>query len=194
MIALVNSKTCQFSPNCAAGFTLVEALVTLAVAAVLTAIAVPNFQQFVQRLAIDSERIELQNMMMLARSEAVKRSQQVWITSSQGSWRGDLVAFVDLNDDFVRQENEPIIAQVGQQKQIMIEPGTSVTSGLGYTAIGNSYAKNTNDSSAVAGNGNLALRSRANSDSYVGTFCIGVNGRTNLLVPKTASAEKISCS
>jgi type II secretory pathway pseudopilin PulG len=175
--------------------TLVESLVTLAVAGILTAIAVPNFQQFIQRLAIDSERIELQNMFMLARSEAVKRSQQVWVTSSQDNWQGDLIAFVDLNEDFVRQDNEPIIGRVSQQKQIAIEPSPSLAPGLGYTAIGNSYSRNATNTS-VAGNGHLDLKAPkyfAGSDSYVGTVCVDVNGRTSLRLPTSGSTEKIAC-
>jgi type IV fimbrial biogenesis protein FimT len=181
--------------NCAAGMSLVEVLVTLAVMGIVTAIAVPNFQQFIQRLAIDSERIELQNMFMLARSEAVKRSQQVWIGSSQGNWQGDLVAFVDLNEDFVRQDNEPIVARVSQQKQIVIEPSEKIAPGIGYAPVGSSYSRNTTNTS-VAGNGHLDLKAPgyvAAPNSYVGTICVDVNGRTSLRLSTAASTEKVLC-
>jgi Tfp pilus assembly protein FimT len=181
--------------NCAAGISLVEVLVTLSIAGIITAIAVPNFQQFTQRLTIDSERIELQNMFMLARSEAVKRSQQVWIGSSQGNWQGDLVAFVDLNEDFVRQDNEPVVARVSQQKQLVIESGISFSPGIGYGPVGSSFAKGTNNTS-VPGNGHLDLKAPkffAGAGSYVGTVCVDVNGRTSLRLPTTVNTDKIKC-
>jgi Tfp pilus assembly protein FimT len=191
----VIEKRTQFRANCAAGMTLIEALVTLSIVAIFTAISVPSFQQFTQRLAIDAERIELQNMFMLARSEAVKRSQQVWISSSQGNWQGDLVAFVDLNEDFVRQDNEPIIARVSQQKQIVIEPSEKIAPGIGYAPVGSSYSRNTTNTS-VAGNGHLDLKAPgyvAAPNSYVGTICVDVNGRTSLRLSTASSTEKVLC-
>lgn len=64
------------------GFTLVELMVTIAVAGVLLALAVPGFQRYV----LDAKRSEvvneLVNSFQLARSEAIRRGQEVGICAS----------------------------------------------------------------------------------------------------------------
>jgi type IV fimbrial biogenesis protein FimT len=68
------------------GFTLVELMVTLAVAAIVLTIAVPGFQNLVRNNRIATQTNELVGSLQLARSEAVKRSTNVTIcTSTNGS-------------------------------------------------------------------------------------------------------------
>lgn len=57
--------------------TLVELLVTVAVLAILLAIAAPNFSQMLQRQAVSSAMNTLTGDLRLARSEALKRGTQV---------------------------------------------------------------------------------------------------------------------
>lgn len=61
----------------AAGFTLVELMITLAVAAVVLAIAVPNFTGLVNASRLTSQANELVTGLQLARSEAVRLNRQV---------------------------------------------------------------------------------------------------------------------
>lgn len=59
------------------GFTLFELLVTLIVAAVLLAIAVPSLSQFVDSSRLRASQSELVSALTLARSEATKRGLNV---------------------------------------------------------------------------------------------------------------------
>ncbi len=82
------------------GFTLIEMLVTVAVAAVLLGVAVPNFADFI---ANNRARTELQSLVMslqFARSEAVKRGQLVQVSSLDGSnWHAGWRVWLDANGD-----------------------------------------------------------------------------------------------
>lgn len=89
------------SPKSQDGFTLVELMVVLAIAAILLAIGVPSFQSFIARARVDAAANELQSALQLARSEAARRSGTVTIallgTAGTRNWTTGWRVFVDTN-------------------------------------------------------------------------------------------------
>jgi len=67
------------------GFTLVELLVTMAIAAILMAVAVPSMMAFLADQAAASSADELAEGIRLARTEATKRGIDVTICASQNT-------------------------------------------------------------------------------------------------------------
>ncbi|MGH8534350.1 MAG: GspH/FimT family pseudopilin [Gammaproteobacteria bacterium] len=66
-----------FKPTDSRGFTLVELVVTLGVAAILMGMAAPSVSQFLQNNRLKSDTFHLLDSIAVARSEAVKRGSQV---------------------------------------------------------------------------------------------------------------------
>ena len=64
------------------GFTLIEMIVTVAIVAIFASIAVPSFSQLIQRNKETTTTNELISSLVLARSEALKRSRNVMVCSS----------------------------------------------------------------------------------------------------------------
>ena len=84
------------------GFTLIELVVTMAVAAILVAVAVPNMRTFIQNGRLNTQTNDLIGDLNLARSEAIKRRAFVGVCKSTngttcaggGDWRDGRVVFV----------------------------------------------------------------------------------------------------
>jgi type IV fimbrial biogenesis protein FimT len=77
------------------GFTLVEVLIVLVIAAVLAAMAVPGFQESIRRNRLQAAAERLATSWSLARSEAIKLTQPVTISANGGpatNWSAGWVA------------------------------------------------------------------------------------------------------
>ena len=96
------------------GFTLIELMVTVSLAAILLATAVPSFKSTIQSNRLSAQANEFMLAMTYAKSEAVKRNTQVVVCSraTDNSCSGDVnwdtgwLVFVDSDGDGVVSAGE----------------------------------------------------------------------------------------
>lgn len=69
------------------GVTLVELLITITIVGILAAAALPSFGSFVAQQRIKTASFDMMSMLILARSEAIKRNASVAITPTGGNWQ-----------------------------------------------------------------------------------------------------------
>lgn len=84
------------------GFTLIELMVTLAVAAIVLTIGIPSFQELVNNNRLTTGTNQLVTALNLARSEAVKRGVQVTVRRkgiTTQRWELGWDVFADSNGD-----------------------------------------------------------------------------------------------
>ncbi len=81
------------------GFTLIELLVTMAVLVIMATIAIPNFQGMVERNKVAADYNEVLATLNYARSESVKRREDVAVNIYSGAsgWVAEVKA--DTDDD-----------------------------------------------------------------------------------------------
>jgi type IV fimbrial biogenesis protein FimT len=95
------------------GFSLIELMVVIAIAAVLFGIGVPNMQQYVVSSRLSSTSNEFFTTLNLARSEAVRRSAQVTLVTSGAAnsrdWTTGWTMFVDTNRDGALSAGEEVL-------------------------------------------------------------------------------------
>ncbi len=99
-----------------AGLSLIELIVALAVFALVTTLAVPNFRNFVQNNQMSASANNLMGSLALARSEAIKRNQQVSVCASNSQtsctgvdWNNGWIVFVDSDNPGVVDGTDEII-------------------------------------------------------------------------------------
>lgn len=101
------------------GFTLIELMITLAVAAILLTIGIPSFTDFIKNNRLVSYTNEFVAGAHLARSEAIKRRRYGYVCASSNqtsctggtNWAVGWITWIDDNGDGVTQSSELISAR-----------------------------------------------------------------------------------
>lgn len=89
------------------GFTLIELMVTIAIAAIVLTMGVPSFLSLIQNNRMITVTNDFVTDLNLARSEAIKRSSRVTLCKSadgatciqEGDWSQGWIVFTDPNDN-----------------------------------------------------------------------------------------------
>lgn len=159
------------------GFTLMELMTALAIAAILATIAVPSFQTLLQNSKQTSQLNTLTSSLVFARSEASKRSTTVSLCSSadgancasSADWEQGWIIFVDsTNGDGDIDAGEALL------NVIDAFPGTN-------TLTSNTFAStqflsfNPNGTSSSAGE---FLHCDKRGDIHAREITVSVTGRT----------------
>jgi type IV fimbrial biogenesis protein FimT len=131
----------RFLPQ--AGFTIIEMMVTVVVASVLMAVAVPSMRNIIIGNRLTAQTNTLVATLQLARSEAIKRATPISVaplgsSSSATDWnvKGWQV-FIDADGDGVLDSGEVVLSQTAATSADATYPKVTVsTSPLTYRANG----------------------------------------------------------
>jgi len=118
------------------GFTAIELLVTLSIAAILLAAGIPSFQKFTYGQQMKAAVASLQNDLMMGRSEAVNLGLQVVSCpgdpaqgcTGSNDWSAGWIVFADANTDRQRQQTERIVRRGHDQENMFVRSSTGRTS------------------------------------------------------------------
>lgn len=94
------------------GFTLIEALITIAVASILAAVAIPSYQTMIIKNELSSIADEFTGALRLAQSEAISRGVRVSIVPHSRSgkqWKKGWDIFEDSANLGVKDSSEELI-------------------------------------------------------------------------------------
>jgi len=164
------------------GFTLIELMVTITIAAVLLTLAVPSFVNFSRNSELSAINNVLVGAMNTARGEGMKRGRNAMIVPADGtSWSSGWTVFVDQNGNFAYDAatDVTLMQQPALPKYITVSGSGSAGAGAPYIMFDASgYAK-----TKTAGFGPLSLSfvrndvSSATSSAQTRRVIVAVTGR-----------------
>lgn len=177
------------------GFTIIELMVTVAVLAVLAAIATPSFKPLFERWQVRQVSEDLQSTVYFARSEAIKRGGDVAIqphssygdctTSESDLWNCGWVVFFDQNHNGSLDTGEEL--QVfAPTKRVKVKFTDQKDKSLTTPVLADRWGILSSDSSP-----NFLFRltpiDSSNTEASASTLCITSSGRPIRIATSTVS-------
>lgn len=131
----------------AAGFTLIEMMVAIAMLAILLGLAVPDLRNYLINNRLTSQINDLVADVSLARSEAAMRGARVSIcasvdleecTAAGDAWQSGRIVFVDTNANGIRENTEQILKRSESLggSRTLVASGFSDTSYVSFRPYG----------------------------------------------------------
>lgn len=148
------------------GFTIIELMVVVAIAAILAAFAYPNMQDFISNQRIRAAVTEMQLTLLHARSEAIKRNADVDIKPVGGDWKDGWTVETAASDVLrtVEALNDKITLVCNTDNDVSTE---SCPSPLTFTRTGRPKKNNSSDTL-------YEFRLYENANPRVFMRCVGV--------------------
>jgi type IV fimbrial biogenesis protein FimT len=114
-----------------AGVTMLEVMMGLSVASVLTTAAIPSLDNVMRSRHLVPTTHELVTTLNLARSEALARGTRVAVAARNAKWAEGWHVFVDANNNGALDPDETVIRDFSP-----MAPGMAITPNFGITYAG----------------------------------------------------------
>jgi type IV fimbrial biogenesis protein FimT len=195
-------------PIHSAGFTLVELMVTVSIAGILMAMAIPSFNDTIQNHRLTTYANEFITAMNLARSEAIKRGQSVTVRVRDNNsakplgattvyWESGWDVFTDADSNGIfDSHNDILIRTFPALKTFFTLRGNSFPSFIRFNSSGRS---NRGGSFVLCDNSDASNVPKANSSRRIvvsssGRIRVGLDTDNNGIPNIDASHDIISCT
>lgn len=160
------------------GYTLIELLIVVSIVSILAALSAPSFQDMLESGNTNSQIKVMLTTLNLARSEAIKRGQNVAICASDDgvdcdadTWSDGWIVFVDSNGD---ADGDVGSIDAGD---IIIRVYDSLGAGSTMTSTTDLYEYNSLGFSATGGNQTFLLCPESDNAVNARSIAVGPSGR-----------------
>lgn len=175
------------------GFTLVEFLITVSVAALLVTLAVPSFSAMMMNQRVTTQTNDFISTLALARAEALKRVSRVTVCRSStgnacaasGGWEQGWIVFADDDNDVTLDNGEEILmVRSTLEGSNTLRGSTNVAGNISYVASGTARLPG-----GGAQVGTLSLCDERGAGEHARTIAISATGRVRMESADPATCE-----
>lgn len=171
------------------GFTLIELMVTISIAAILMMVAVPSFTSFQRNAQLTSFSNTLLASVNAARGEAMKRGRYAMVVPASGTdWNNGWVVFVDVDrsQDYDATKDVTLLTQDAPPSYLTITPNGIAAASQPYIMFDASgYAR-----TKAGGFGASTFEIKRNDQSdltQVRRLKIASTGQVRICTPKSST-------
>ncbi len=169
------------------GFSLIELMVVMSIAAILLAIGVPSFRSLMQHQKMTATVNDFFAAINLTRSEAIQRGTRVDLVPAEASdWNKGWIVFIDDNNNQKADAGEQIIFSHGPTPAGMAITSAFTDSQVKYLAYNGTGRTRTNASSQTPQSGHVSFT----MDEQVRKIMVNFLGRPRVCNP---DVEKSTC-
>ena len=190
--------TAHFTRNARAsrGFTLIELVVTLAIAASIMLTAIPALKSYVRNAEVVAASNTLLSAINAARSEAMSRGMNAMIIPANGSsWASGWTLFIDRNRDFAYSAADLLVHAQASPPQALTLSGTGSASGASpYLLFDASGYSRTKAGGFAAVTLHIERKDEPSTFDYTRLVKISQTGRPRSCKPATSSDSNCSVS
>ncbi len=154
------------------GFTMIELMITIAIATILLALAIPNLTRFIRQSQYTSAGNELVTGFNYARNEAINRQRAVAIAANGGAWINGWQAFLDTNRNAVFDGTDVVLRQGNAIT------GIDITSSFTAAAF-DQNGRRTNNTAAFL---DFEVSKAGGPTDLVRRVCVARNGRISTVI------------
>lgn len=122
------------------GFTLIELIISVAIAAILSAMAIPSFSSLIQKNRVHTATLQLFEAVQLTRSYAIKGNSRASM-SHLGHWEDGWEVYFDANHNGKRDAKEEILSQgAALHASIKVHGNRPIAKYISYLGTGASHS------------------------------------------------------
>jgi type IV fimbrial biogenesis protein FimT len=111
------------------GFTLIEMMIAILIAAILISVGIPSFFDLIQRNSVSTASNELVSALLYARSEAVRQESDVTFALAESGWTVKVDDTDDIVLEYVLESSQLSVAEVGDTITYNARGRASVSTG-----------------------------------------------------------------
>lgn len=176
------------------GFTLLELMVTIAIAGILIVVAVPSFSQTIRNSRLTTNINRLVASLNFARSEAIKRNHAVSVRKNGTYWESGWFIFADINGNGVQNADDTLLREYDPMP-------------INFTLRATGINRVTYRASGLSGNSSFVLCDNSDGNNIpesntsklmiintVGRVRMGADNDKNGIQEKFDGTEIISCT